>query len=68
MLTGKPVHAGLAGMIVRRDGQNSKGKYSRIGIPGKLKHGHGNSTPSVILITEKTLVIQHIEGEGHWQN
>ncbi|KAF3816347.1 hypothetical protein GH733_014520 [Mirounga leonina] len=44
MLIDKPVHAGLAGMIGRRDGQNSKRKYSRIGIPGKLKHGHGNNT------------------------
>lgn len=45
MFIGKPVHAGLAGMFGRRDGQNSKGKYSRTGIPGKVKQGHGNNTP-----------------------
>lgn len=44
MLIGKPVHAGSVDMIGRRYDQNSKGKYLRTGIPGKLKHGHGYNT------------------------
>lgn len=33
-----------AGMIGREEGQGSKGKYSRTGIPEKLKQGHGDNT------------------------
>ena len=29
----------MAGMTGREEGQGSKGKYSRTGILGKLKHG-----------------------------
>ena len=35
------VKAGRAG---RREGQDSKGKYSRTGMLGKPKQGHGNNT------------------------
>lgn len=33
-----------AGMIGRRDGWDSKWKYSRTRMLGNLKHGHGNNS------------------------
>lgn len=33
-----------AGMTGRREGQDTKGKYSRTGMLGQLKQGHGDNT------------------------
>lgn len=51
-----------AGMTGRREGQDSKGKYSRTGMLGQLKQGHGNNTHE----TQEDISYQHIEGKSYY--